>query len=217
MPVVIHGNDGTDPLADAVFAEVQAAHGPEAVHTSSDFSHLGDVGAIRAAMARLADGGLLREVGRDLFDTARTSCVPGGPPVVLSEALCGLERRDGIRIVPGGAMAAASLGLTSGVVAKAHYVTDGPNMTIRLGGRTVHLEHVSAALMEIASSECGPVILALLWLGPGPSENDSVAGRLRRILPDSVKSDLGRKLDGVGGWVRQIAMSVLEGPLLPQR
>ena len=113
-------------LADKIMERVSAHHGGRWVCTPGDFLDLGSREAIDQALSRLVKAGRLRRVGHGLYVRPRISSVLNRPaPVDLEAAIAALARRDGVRIMPDGLVAANQLGLTNAVPAKVSYVTDG--------------------------------------------------------------------------------------------
>ncbi len=119
------------------------------------------------------------------------SGVLGRPaPVDLDATVRALARRDGIRIMPDGLVAANQLGLTNAVPVKASYVTDGHSRTLKVDGRTDRFRHAAPSVLTWAGRPSAPVVQALRWLGRHSAADAEVVATLRRRLPDPVKRDL---------------------------
>ncbi len=113
-------------MADKIMRRVSVHGSGRWVCTPKDFLDLGSREAIDQALSRLVKAGRLRRVGHGLYDRPRISRVLNRPaPVDLEAAIAALARRDGVRIMPDGLVAANQLGLTNAVPAKVSYVTDG--------------------------------------------------------------------------------------------
>ncbi len=110
-------------------------------------------------------------------------------PVDLDAAITALARRDGVRIMPDGLVAASQLGITNAVPARARYVTDGSPRTLNIDGWTVQFRHAGPRVMKWAGRPAAPVVLALRWLGPAAADAQ-VVSTLKRRLPDDVKLNL---------------------------
>ena len=175
----------------------------------SDFLDLGSRGAVDQALSRLVKAGKLRRVGHGLYDRPRMSSVLKRPaPVDWDAAIAALARRDGVRIIPDGMVAANQLGLTNAVPAKASYVTDGSTRTLDIDGRTVWLRHASPSVMQWAGKPAAPVAQALSWLGPDNAADPQVISTLRRRLPVDVKDDLMQNIGALPGWALPLAQSI---------
>ena len=187
-----------------------SAHGRgKWVCTPKDFLDLGSRDAVDQALSRLVKTGQLRRAGRGLYDMPRMSTVlKRAAPVDLDAAIKALARRDGVRIVPDGLVAANQLGLTNAVPAKASYLTDGYTRTLKIDGRTVRFRHAAPRVMQWAGKSAAPVVQALQWLGPDMAADPQVVTTLRRQLPDDVKRDLLRNSRDLPGWAAPLARSI---------
>ena len=165
--------------------------------------------AVDQALYRLVKAGQLRRVGRGLYDMPRVSKVLKRPvPVNLDAAIAALARRDGVRIMPDGLVAANQLGLTNAVPAKASYVTDGHSRTLKIGGRTVRFRHAGPSVMQWAGRPAAPVVQALWWLGSDIAVDARVISTLKHLLPDDVKRDLHQHRRDLTGWALPLARSI---------
>ena len=199
-------------VADRIMKRVAAHQSGRWVCSPRDFLDLGSREAVDQALLRLTRAGRLRRVGRGLYDMPRFSNVlKRAAPVDLDAAIAALARRDGIRIMPDGLVAANQLGLTNAVPAKVSLVTDGPSRTLNIGGRTVRLRHAGPSVMQWAGSPAAPVVQALRWLGPHAAADSRVVSTLSRDLPEHVKRDLVQNERNLPGWVLPLARSITNG------
>ena len=197
------------PIAHKIMERVLEHDRGKWVFTPKDFLDLGSRGSVDQALSRLVKARQLRRVGHGLYDMPRMSNVLKRPaPVDWDAAIAALARRDGVRIMPDGMVAANQLGLTNAVPAKASYVTDGPTRTLQIDGRTVWFRHASPNVMQWAGKPAAPVAQALRWLGPDNAADPQVISTLRRHLPDDVKNDLMQNSGGVPGWALPLAQSI---------
>ena len=179
------------------------------VCTPKDFLDLGSREAIDQALSRLVRADRLRRVGHGLYDMPRMSDMLKRPaPVDLDAAIKALARRDGVRFIPDGLMAANQLGLTNAVPARATYVTDGPTRMLKIDGRTVQFRRAGPKVMQWAGKPAAPVAQALRWLGPDIAADAQVVSTLRRHLPSHVKRNLLRNSGGLPGWAVPLAHSI---------
>ena len=197
-------------VADRITKRV-AEGGPGAwACTPGDFLGLGSRYAVDQALSRLVKAGKLRRIGHGLYDMPRFSGVLNRPaPADMDAAVSALARRDGVRIMPDGLVAANRLGLTNAVPAKAGYITDGSSRTLQIDGRTVRFRHGRPRIMQWAGRPAAPVVQALEWLGPDAAGDAQVVAMLRRRLPDEVKHDLKQNINGVPGWAVPLARSIV--------
>ena len=197
------------PMADKITKRVSAHDSGRWVCTPKDFLDLGSREAVDQALSRLVKAGQLRRVGHGLYDMPRFSNVLRRPaPVDLDAAIAALARRDGVRIMPDGLVAANQLGLTNAVPAKVSFVTDGHSRTLKIDGRTVRFRHAGPSVMQWAGKPAAPVVQALRWLGPAAAADAEVVSTLSRCLPDDVKLDLLKNSRDLPGWALPLARDI---------
>ena len=196
-------------IADDIMQRVSVYDGGRWVCTPKDFMDLGSREAVDQALSRLTKAGRLRRVSHGLYDMPRISNVLNRPaPVDLDAAIAALARRDGVRIMPDGLVAANQLGLTNAVPAKVSYVTDGHSRTLKIDGRTVRFRHAGPSVMRWAGRPAAPVVQALRWLGPRAAADGEIVSTLNRRLPDEVKLDLLHNSRDLPGWALPLARSI---------
>ena len=196
-------------IADKIMQRVSVHDSGRWVCTPKDFLDLGSREAVDQALSRLVKAGRLRRVGHGLYDMPRISNVLNRlAPVNLDAAIAALARRDGVRIMPDGLVAANQLGLTNAVPAKVSYVTDGHSRTLKIDGRNVRFRHAGPSVMRWAGRPAAPVVQALRWLGPRAAAAGEVVSTLSRHLPDDVKLDLLHNSHDLPGWALPLARSI---------
>ncbi len=196
-------------IADKIMQRVSTHERGTWVCTPKDFLDLGSREAVDQALSRLFKAGQLRRVGQGLYDMPRMSNVLKRPaPVDLDAVIEALARRDNVRIMPDGLVAANRLGLTNAVPAKISFVTDGHSRILNIDGRTVRLRHAGPSVMQWAGKAAAPVVQALRWLGPDLARDPQVVSTLRRHLPDDVKLDLSQNGRDLPGWAMPLARSI---------
>ena len=196
-------------IADKIMQRLSVQNSGRWVCTPKDFLDLGSREAVDQALSRLAKAGRLRRIGHGLYDAPRISNVLNRTaPVDLDAAIAALARRDGVRIIPDGLVAANHLGLTNAVPAKASYVTDGHTRTLKIDGRTVRFRHAGPNVMQWAGRPAAPVVQALRWLGPRAATDREIVSTLNRDLPDNVKFDLLRNSRALPGWALPLARRI---------
>ena len=196
-------------IADKIMKRVSAHGRGRWVCTPRDFLDFGSREAVDQALSRLVKAGQLRRVGHGLYDMPRMSTVlKRAAPVDLDAAIEALARRDGVRVMPDGLVAANQLGLTNAVPAKASYLTDGSTRTLKIDGRTVRFRHAGPGVMQWAGRSAAPVVQALRWLGPDMAADPQVVMTLRHRLPNNVKRDLWQNSQDLPGWALPLARSI---------
>lgn len=196
-------------IADKIMRRVRSRGKGRWVCTPKDFLDIGSRAAVDQALSRLVRAGELRRVGRGLYDLPRISRALKRPaPADLDSAVAALARRDNIRVMPDGLVAANRLGLTNAVAARAEYVTDGASRTLEVDGWTIRLRHARPTVMNWAGRPAAPVVQALRWLGPGAVGDPRTAAILRKRLPDAVKRDLLKGVRTLPDWAIRLVHKI---------
>ena len=162
----------------------------------ADFLDLGSRANVDQTLSRLVDRDQLRRLARGLYDFPQISARLGAlapSPDKVARALAG----DASLQSPG-AITANQLGLTTQIVAKPIYLTNGPSRSAKIGRQTVTLKHVCR--LPAAGKPAGDVYQALRWLGRDGVTAD-VVHQLRTHLPTSAKRDLTRIAKHAPGWM----------------
>ena len=127
--------------------------------------HLGSRAAVDQALSRFSRNGELMRVCQGVY--VRPIQTRFGPrPPAIDKVLASLSALWGETIVPCGAMAANSLGLTTQVPVRHVYLTSGPNRKLRLGELELELRHGPRWKMVAPHRPAGDAVRALAWLGP---------------------------------------------------
>lgn len=196
-------------VAKKIMERVSVHDSGKWVCTPRDFLDLGSREAVDQALSRLVRAGRLRRAGQGLYDVPKISNVLNRPASVdLDAAIAALARRDGVRIMQDGLIAAHQLGLTNAVPAKVSYVTDGHSRTLKIDGRTVRFRHAGPSVMRWSGRPAAPVVQALRWLGPRAASSGEIVSTLSRRLPDDVKLDLLRNSRDLPGWAMSLARRI---------
>jgi hypothetical protein len=197
-------------LADKIVKSARAHGRGKWTFTPRDFLDLGSRAAVDQALTRLVKAGVIRRVGRGLYDLPRISKTLNRPaPTSLDSVVAAVARRDNIRVMPDGIVAANRLGLTNAVPAKADYLTDGAARTIKVDGWTVRLRHARPGLMNWIGRPGAPVVQALHWLGPRAADDPQTVAILQRRLPDKVKRDLAKGANTLPDWAARVVGKVV--------
>jgi hypothetical protein len=197
-------------IADKIMKRARAHGRGKWACTPRDFLDLGSRAAVDQALTRLVKAGELRRVGRGLYDLPRISrTLNRSAPTSLDSVVAAVARRDNIRVMPDGIIAANRLGLTNAVPAKADYVTDGATRTIKVDGWTVRLRHARPNLMNWIGRPGAPVVQALHWLGPRAAGDPQTVAVLQRRLPDNVKRDLAKGANTLPDWAARVVGKVV--------
>ena len=184
-------------LADQILA--YAGRLPEgAPIAAKGLLHLGTRAAVDQALSRLTGRGRLIRASRGVYVRPRSGRFgESAPPVNL--LLRGLAKQRGETIVPSGASAANTLGLTTQVPIRVIYLTSGRDLEINLGGQAVTLRHAPGWQLSMADRPAGQAVRALAWLGPRHA--DTALEKLKRKLPPSAFKELAAAAPQLPSWL----------------
>jgi hypothetical protein len=182
-----------------VLARVQSQE-PGWVFTPADFADLGTRTAVATALKRHKADGVIRLLGRGLYDVPRQHPMLGTLWPSIETVGKALERKDGIRLQPSGAYAANLLGLSEQVPAKVVFLTDGATRSVKVGPTQVTLKRTTPRNMAAAGRLSGMIIQAFRSLGAPHITEDRIA-RLRKNLPAPERADLLKDLSLAPEWM----------------
>jgi hypothetical protein len=149
--------------------------------------HLGNRAAVDQALSRLVERGRLMRAGRGVYLRPISSRFGTRSPSV-EQAVEALASQRGEVIVPSGAAAANTLGLTTQVPVRSVYLTSGRSRTMSLGKQIVELRHAPRWQLALANRPAGEAVRALAWLGPDKAE--AALQALKRQLPSTTFQEL---------------------------
>lgn len=147
------------------------------------FLHLGNRAAIDQALRSLVQQGRMIRIFQGRYvRTVNTRLGKRSPD--LQKVLDSLQKLLGRPIVPSGAFAAKSLGLSEEVPPRPIYLVSGPDRRLSLGGMEVDLRHAPRWQLVAPDRLAGTIIRALAFLGPEKTED-----ALNSIVPDLLETD----------------------------
>lgn len=198
-------------IADKIVKRVQGYGRGGRVFTPKDFLDLGSRAAVDQSLARLTKAGMLRRVGRGLYDWPYQSSVLGRPvPASLDAVADAVTRRAGVRAVRSNDAAANALGLTNAVATRPVYLADRKLPDVKVGDRTIRFDAAGAKLAPWLDSDALMLVQALMWLHQqGDSVDDAAARLLRKRMTKGARAALLKRFSTLPGWaadsVRKIA------------
>ena len=182
-------------------------HEPGWVFTPGDFSDLGSRTAVATALMRHKASGIIRQLGRGLYDAPRTHAKLGMLWPCLESVIEAVQNRDSVRLQPTGAYAANLLGLSYQVPMRVLFLTDGPEREIQLGNLKITLKRTTPRNMATAGRISGSVIHALRWLGKNNVDERKVQ-HLRKVLDDKAKPQLLADVRYAPVWIADVMRQV---------
>lgn len=179
----------------------QARSLPEGgVLSPKEFLHLGSRSAVDQAFSRLARIGKLLRVARGAYSTPVSSRFGSRAPAP-EKVIQALAEQSGEIVVPHGASAANTLGLTQQVPIREVYLTSGRTRKLKLGRSEVLVKHAPRWMLALGTRQAGAAVRALAWIGP--THADQSLASLRRTLPPSEWQALTSARATLPGWMAQ--------------
>ncbi len=184
------------------------ASGQGSVFAAADFYDLGEKEAVRKALLRMVEGGILSRPMRGLFLYPEFSKVLNknlaARPEKVAEALA---RNFNWTISPYGETALNQLGLSTQVPAVYQYVSDGPNKTYEYDNFKISFKHRANRETTRLSPMTLLVIHALKALGKN-NLDETIIKQLSSQLSNNDKEQLCRETQHSSAWIHDVAMSL---------
>jgi Family of unknown function (DUF6088) len=184
-------------VAEMILSEAERL--PEgALISAKDFVHLGNRAAVDQALKRLKERNELMSIDRGVYvkpvKTRFGTRAPTAEKVIERFAATRAET-----IVPHGAAAANSLGLTTQVPTKLVYLTSGRSRTLKLGAQVVEMKHAPRWMLLPSHRAAGEAVRALEWIGEHRAAEALTV--LKQRLPRPVLEELVALRPALPGWM----------------
>jgi RNA-binding protein YhbY len=195
-------------LNDKIIGRIRA-RGRGHVYVAKDFLDLGSRPAVDQALWRLARDGVVRRIGRGLYDYPRRNA---SLDIVLSPDMDrvaqAVARRRGSNLQRSGATAANALGLSTQVPGKNVYLTDAATGQFTVGKQKFTMKRVTPKGVRTRDKVVNPVLQALYFIGKD-GITDDVVRRLRATLSAKDKKKLLRQSRYTVDWVSDAVQRVV--------
>lgn len=191
------------PTEAAILGRVRRSK-PGKVFKPADFMDLANRNAIDQGLSRLVSKGLLRRLGRGLYDRPQVHAMLG-PLLPTSDAIRkALEGKgSALRLQPSGAYAANLMGLSEQVPTRVVFLTDGASRTLKVGAQEIVLRQTTPRNMATAGRISGLVIQALRHLGKAHLDEGALATLRNRLTPKD-KACLRQDAGYAPAWIAKI-------------
>lgn len=173
-----------------------------------DYLTVGSSEAIRKALGRLEDKGVIMRVAHGIYVRPKISKLIGPLTPSAEEVAEAIARRDRIRTVPTGSYALNALGLSTQVPMNIVLLTDGSPREIKVGKRTIKFKKTTPKNLLAKGKISRLVIQALKEIGNGnvtEADEQKILDRLRKEDENDLKHDIA--LAPV--WIQKIMKKAL--------
>ena len=167
---------------------------------AKELLHLGSRVAVDQVLSRLVGRGTLLRAARGIYVLPVESRFGTRAPTTI-KMVEGLAAQRGETIVPHGAAAANTLGLTTQVPMRAVYLTSGRSRQLKLGAQMVEFRHAPIWQLIFPGRASGDVVRALAWLGP--EKAGEAIRKLSAKLPASELNEVASARARLPTWMAQ--------------
>lgn len=189
-------------IANRIIARIRARNG--GVVSIEDLLDAGSRTAIDQALSRLVRQEVIQRVRRGLYTWPRTNALLGRQQVPPPDELVrAWAKKNGLRVMPSGALAANLLGLSTQVPAKIVYYTNGRTKTLKLGPYKIRLLNRGPKTMDVRGTLSPLVFQALRYLGKKAATSQVIKKLAGKLKPKDRK-ELLRNIPRAAAWMRPI-------------
>ncbi len=174
-----------------------------------DFGEFGTSGAVRKAIQRLREKGILKQVAHGIYVRPKISELIGELMPTAEEVAWGIAKRDKIKLVPTGTYALNALGLSTQVPLKLVFLTDGAARTIKVGKRTIKLKRTTPKNLLAKGKISALVIQALREIG----KDKATGSELKKIIALLKKEEEKKLMHDISlapAWIKEIMKQAIE-------
>jgi hypothetical protein len=174
-----------------------------------DFGEFGTPEAIRKALQRLREKGILKQVAHGIYVRPKISELIGELMPTAEEVAWGIAKRDKIKLVPTGTYALNALGLSTQVPLKLVFLTDGAARTIKVGKRTIKLKRTTPKNLLAKGKISALVIQALREIG----KDKATGSELKKIIALLKKEEEKKLMHDISlapAWIKEIMKQAIE-------
>lgn len=173
-----------------------------------DFSRLASSTAIRKALQRIKERGLIKPVAHGIYVRPKSNDYIGELLPSAEDVAKAIAERDKIRLVPTGAYAQHALGLTTQIPLNLVFLTDGAPRTIKVGKQTIKLKKTTPKNLMAKGSISGLTIQALREMGKDritPADEHKIMQLLRKEETKNIIHDMKLAPE----WIKAIMKKAL--------
>jgi hypothetical protein len=159
----------------------------------TDFRGRGTEDAIKKALSRLSQKGMLKRLAHGIYYIPKTDPVLGELRPGADDVVKMLAKKEKIRVRPAGAYALHRLGLTTQVPTKLVYITDGHPRQFKLGKMQIKFKATTPKKLSTVGKISSLVIQALEEIGTenvDATTETKIQELLKKEDPKKLKHDL---------------------------
>lgn len=190
-------------------------HGRGWAFSKKDFAVLALPATIDRSLARLAEKGTIRRLGRGIYDYPRFSKLLGqslGPD--MDQVAHALARKHGWNIQVSGNAALNILGLSTQVPTQHLYLSDGITKTYDIAGQILQFKKAKMTHLSVKYPQSSLLVQALDALGKEPLSESQKAVIRQYLQPDGdVTQDLQARIlkdtQYVTSWIYEAIQNLL--------
>lgn len=174
----------------------------------TNFSKFGTSAAIRQALNRLEDKGLLVRLAHGIYLYPKKHKTLGILYPSIEEIALAISKRDKARIIPTGSHALNRLGLSTQVPLNIVYLTDGTSRSIKVKKRSIKFRKASPKLLAAKNDMNILVIQALREIGK-ENVDSKILKRIKEILSTVEKDLIKQDMKVAPSWIAEIMKTSL--------
>lgn len=172
------------------------------------FYDLGSNEAVRQALVRLEDEGVLIRLAQGIYLFPKKDKQFGVLYPTIDEIAKAIAKRDKAQIIPTGVLAMNKLGLSTQVPLNAVYLTDGSQRSIQVGNRKIRFKRTVPKNLKAKGEISRLVIQALREIGNGKA-NENQIKRIHELLKKEDSKNVKHDAKLAPAWIRKIMLEVV--------
>ena len=178
------------------------------VFTRKDFQDITSSGSIGQILSRMVEEGVIRRIGRGIFDFPNINSALGGQlSPDMDQSAKAIARKFRWSILPYGNLAANRLGLSQQVPARITYLSDGPTKELNINNRVIYFKHARPKEIYADSYISGLVVQALRYFGKD-RVNDEIIAYLKQKLSRNEKNEILKTIHYSTEWIYEIVQKI---------
>ena len=174
-----------------------------------DFTMYGSQDAIRKALQRLREKGLLRRVAQGIYVRPQHNDLFGEITPTAEQIAQGIARRDKATIIPAGAYAENVLGLSTQVPLNVVYLTSGSSRKVVLKNRTIKFKYATPKNFAFKGQISQLVVQALKHIGKDRVSDEQIKKVLQQLKKED-QNKLKQDIKLAPEWIRVIMRKAIK-------